>query len=92
MAFPTSFEQSNNVLSVAKDMPIEGIEPLSVWQGMQPNGFPVTVSCWKLSQEELDEIIRTKRVWVIVAGLTTFPLHVQGDAPRFERNEDDPQE
>lgn len=90
MATPCSFAESNNVLSIKEDSPIQGIEPLSVFQGPLTNDIPVTISCWKLSQEELDEINRTKRVWVIVLGLTTFPLMIDGIAPKFyERNVDE---
>lgn len=84
MAFATSFEESNNVISLREDAEIQGVEPLSVFQGPDiTSGFPVTISCWKLSAEELEEVVRTKRIWVVVLGMTTFPIHVQGDKPKF---------
>jgi hypothetical protein len=44
-------------------------------------GVPVVVSCWKVTREELDQIIATGRVWLTVCGETMPPCEVSGTRP-----------
>ncbi len=83
MAVPTSFDESNNVLG---NPPGLDCEPLSVCNTMQGE-LPVVVSCWKLTEQELEEIIRTKRVWLGVIGHTMPPAWITGNKPFEETNE-----
>lgn len=62
---PTSFSESNLVLSRPPDMTAEQCEPLSVFaDGKQ------VISCWKLTADELKEFQRTGRIWLVVFGET----------------------
>ena len=79
--FATSFAESNAVLSRPPDMTEEECDPLSVWRGVDTNGNPLVVSCWKPTAEELEEIIRTKRVWLIITGQTMPPSLLYGHSP-----------
>lgn len=86
MAFPASFEESNAVLSRPGDMDDEECSPLSIARAEQ-DGMPVVISCWKLTQEELDEINRTGRVWLGILGQTMPPAWIAGNRPfANERN------
>jgi hypothetical protein len=78
--FPSSFDESNAVLS-APDGLEEQIECLSVFRGMNDGGMPVVVSCWKPTKEELLEIAKTGRIWLICAGETQPPAILQGHSP-----------
>lgn len=76
---PASFTESNNFVRAPEGME-EDCEPLSVMQG-QVNNYPVVMSCWKLTQEELNEINKTGRVWLLVMGETMPPVKLLGIKP-----------
>lgn len=79
--FATGFDESNCVLSKPQGFTDEECSCLSVHAGNQPNGLPVVISCWKLTQQELDEINRTGRVWLGVLGQTMPPCWLLGVSP-----------
>lgn len=78
---PTSFDESNHVLDKPQDMDRADCDALSVWVGPTPQGFPVVISCWKLTKEELEEIQRTGRVWLWVFGVTMPPVALETAKP-----------
>jgi hypothetical protein len=84
MAVPASFEESNEVVSPPPG--ISEVQSLSVLRSQFANGTPCLVSCWKLSAAELEEIKRTKRVWLAVLGTGMPPCFVAGEKP-FETAE-----
>ena len=75
---PTSFDESNAVL----DRPplMADCEALSIVR-ITVNGGPCVASCWKMSAEERDEIMRTGRVWLLIAGSTMPPAALCGFKP-----------
>lgn len=81
MAIAASFDEANVVLDKPQGMSYEECEALSVWRGPTQGGNPVVVSCWKLTQEELEEINRTGRVWLMLYGETMQPAIVCGVKP-----------
>ena len=78
---PTSFDESNGVLDKPPGMTYDECEVLSVWRGESSDGVPLVVSQWKPTREELDEINRTGRVWLIVLGHTMPPASLDGNSP-----------
>lgn len=40
-----------------------------------------TISCWMLTEEDLKEILKTRRIWLRVMGQTHPPLHVDALSP-----------
>ncbi len=78
---PCSFEESDCVMSAPPGME-EAVDPLSVVMGTM-EGVPMVVSCWKPTREELDEITRTGRVWLMILGDTMPPVYLQGYKPNF---------
>lgn len=47
----------------------EAVGTLRAYQGIeQGTGWPVSISCWEASQEELNEIIQTKQIWLRIYG------------------------
>lgn len=81
---PTGFDEENGVLNPPPGMSPDECEALSVWRGPQENGTPVVISCWKPTAEELAEINRTGRVWLLVLGLTMPPIQPTGHYPFLE--------
>lgn len=80
---PIAFDEENQVL-----MPPDGTEehcaPLPVYLGNLDGVTPVCISCWKITREELEEIQRTARVYLMVMGYTMLPAAVLGKNP-FEK-------
>jgi hypothetical protein len=71
-----SFDESNTVLDPPPGVSPEDVSILSVWsfareyaRGPLEDGTPVVISCWKPTKEEMEEIVRTGRIWVMVMRL-----------------------
>jgi len=75
MAQPQNFEHANFTWDTPQGEDPAKVEPMRVWR----NGA-LSVSCWRLSAEELAEINRTGRVWLLVTGAHP-PVVVQGNDP-----------
>lgn len=41
------------------------------------------VSCWELTEEELEEVKRTRKVYLKVIGTSTFPVSIHGKLPLY---------
>lgn len=80
MGFPCSFEESNGVLGRPAAMSDDECGPLAVAHCVQ-DGYPVVVSCFKLTAEELAEVNRTGRIWLGIVGETMPPAWVSGHKP-----------
>jgi hypothetical protein len=76
----SSFDESNCILNPPEGMSPEECNVLSVCKGMIGD-MPVVISCWKCTKEELEEINRTGRVWLMIMGETMPPAHIQGIKP-----------
>ena len=78
---PASFDESNGVLDKPDGMTYDECQVLSTWRGESTDGLPLVVSCWKMTPEELAEVNRTGRVWLLVYGETMQPSVVEGCKP-----------
>lgn len=78
MAFPASFAESNAVLSRPEAVREGDCTPLSILRTETDGGIPCVISCFKVTQEELDEITRTGRIWISIMGHTMPPIAVNG--------------
>lgn len=77
MAVPCNFEESNEVIDRPEGLTEEQCGVLSVFKAVdQKTQLPCVVSCWKITQEELDEINRTGRIWLVLYGKTMPPAIV----------------
>lgn len=77
----SGFDESNHVLSRPPEMTAEECDPAQVFVGIDTGGRPIVITCWKPTREELDEIERTGRVWLILYGRTMQPAIVTGFKP-----------
>lgn len=76
-----SFEESNIVFDKPNDMTREQCNALSCFRGPTTEGDIVTISCFKCTKEELEEINKTGRVWVYHFGTYLQPHSVSGTNP-----------
>lgn len=77
---PANFNESNCVLDRPGDMSADQCDPLCVWRGAVGD-TPVVISCWKMTPDELAEITRTGRVWLMLVGHTMQPASVLSRNP-----------
>jgi hypothetical protein len=73
---PIKFKESNLKLLPPPGVSDEECGTLDCWT----NG-EIVISCWEPSEEELKEIIKTKRVWLGVQGATAPPVWLAGENP-----------
>ena len=85
--FAADFAESNDVIDKPADMDRDDCEALCVFRGTDTKGQNVTISCWKPTAAELEEINRTGRVWVWHFGNYVQPHSVGGHNP-FEEGSD----
>jgi hypothetical protein len=78
---PTAFDEENCVLDGPPGTTSAEVAPLSVWRGVQLDGTPVVISCWKVTKEELERIQKTGRIWIYVMGDTMPPILPVGFNP-----------
>lgn len=78
---PSSFSESNAVLSKPSNMTDDECSALSTFRGQDEHGHPIIVSCWKITKEELEIITKTGRVWLVVCGVSMPPVMLLGDNP-----------
>lgn len=78
---PTSFDEANDVLSAPDGISPNIVGPLNVLKTEILNGPPTVISCWKITQEEVGEIQRTGRIWLMVMGTTMPPVQLCGIKP-----------
>ena len=78
---PTSFSEANWVLDPPEDLDSETCESLSVMKAETEGGYPIIISCWKLTKEELEWINQTGRVWLTVMGETMPPVELRAACP-----------
>lgn len=73
---PTSFDESTGVLSAPKGISAKDCGPLSVYQ----NGALV-ISCWKMTQSEREEFLKTGRIWLTILGESMPPAVLTVQSP-----------
>ena len=71
---PTSFPEQNFVFTAPENMPECGNLPAFLHQGG-------VLSCWEISDEELEVIAKTKRIWVNMSTHTIPPTSISVEIP-----------
>jgi hypothetical protein len=77
---PQDFAQSNQNIDGRVPVQGAGLEPLPAYRGVT-NGTELFISCWQPTAEELSEINRTGKVWLLVFGQTHPIVHLAGECP-----------
>lgn len=83
---PTSFPEENIRLDAPSELSSEQCESLTAYQGFQEDGMPVTVTCWKFTREDLEQLHKTGRLWLVYAGHEVSPIYPTTESP-FSQNQ-----
>lgn len=97
MASPIDFPERNDILrkpadwdncsdlyihrGCDMDMPIVDKEGKQVLKNGQPYFYPLIISCWQLTEQEIHEIIRTGKVYAIFWGDSHPAFSMVGNSP-----------
>lgn len=78
MASPCEFPEQTTVVEMPPATRGDPPRKVPVLEGTTPSGWPLLVSCWELSNEEVEEIVRTRRVWLGFVGVDMAPAFIDG--------------
>lgn len=78
---PAGFSESNFVMHPPADMSPDQCEPLQVWKGDLTEGGPCVISCYKLTQDEIDHLLKGGRLWLYVIGEGMPPVALSTKHP-----------
>lgn len=79
-----NFPESNSVLGPPQGLTEEEVYSLNVWQGLNSDKIPITISCWKLTQEEIDHLLKGGRLWLHIFGGGMPPVGLTTQHPFME--------
>lgn len=80
---PAEFPEANLTLTAPEGIDEQEVAVLPAHRYRDANGRSVCLSCWELEDAELEEIVRTRRVWLHVWGRTMPPTAVTGFRPEL---------
>lgn len=75
------FPEANFTFSKPKSMTDEECLPLQVWKGNDGAGFPVIISKWSLSAEDLEEINKKGSIYLMITGTGMPPVTLMVNTP-----------
>jgi len=79
---PSNFDQANSQLLPPEGMSEDEVGTLCAYRGVyEETDEPFVVTCFKPTREELDEIEKTGRVWVIMLGESIPPISISSENP-----------
>lgn len=78
------FDGSNFKFTAPDDMP--DCNTLPVYRGPNHEGRPVIISCWKLSPEDLELIVKTGCIWLWIWGDSMPPVALDTNHPMKEED------
>lgn len=79
--YPVKFAEQNIIFERPYDMNDEECKPLPAFKGPDEHGFPVVISCWELTREEVDQVIGTGKIWSVVVCTQPSPMSLQTNSP-----------
>ena len=78
---PIEFPQCNFTFLKPEEMTDDECGSLPVCRTKDGFGYPVIVSCWQLTPEELKEIADTGKIWLPITGASMTPVRLHIDTP-----------
>lgn len=70
---PVGFEQANGTLTAAPNSVVR-VQDLPVAIVQTKEGLAAIVSCWELDDQEIEDLVKTRRLWLSVAGTGMPPI------------------
>ena len=78
---PTHFKEENFTFTKPESMDDNECGPLPVHKGEDTDGYPVIISSWQLTPEEMEEIKTTGKVWLVITGTRMPPVNIRVATP-----------
>jgi hypothetical protein len=78
---PVDFPERNFVYGKPLGWTDEQCSDLPVFKGNTTDGFPVIISCWKFSKEDLEEIQRTGKIYLSITSDGMPPVSLFTENP-----------
>ena len=73
------FEEQNHTFHKPKEMTDE--ECVSLPCCVLEHPYPQTISCWELTKEEIEQIVKTGKLWVSVFSVPPPPIAILTETP-----------
>lgn len=83
----TDFPESNFTFTRPEDMPEEDCGDLKVFRGVDEKGYPIIISHWKPTPEEIEDIKNGKGIYLNIYGKGMPPVSLQTAYP-FVKQDD----
>lgn len=84
---PIHFPESNFEFQKPANMPEDQCGNLPVFKGKTDEGYPVIISCFELSPEEIAEVQKTGKIWLHVCSHGMPPVFAGTEYPFKISNE-----
>jgi hypothetical protein len=81
---PTTFKGGNLVFTKPRGWTDEQCMDLPVFKGLNTDGIPVIISCWKFSKEDLELIKKTGEIYLSITGQGMPPVSLFTENPFSE--------
>jgi hypothetical protein len=78
---PITFPQVNVVLRRPDTMSNERCGTLPIYRGETEEGYPVSISCFSLGDEEIAKIIKEKKIWLYLYAMIHPPVALSSVDP-----------
>lgn len=78
---PIDFEGSNITLNKPDNMTDEQCLSIKAYKGLNNDGFPCFITCWKPSEEELEQLKQGYCVWLSVLSNSFAPASIYVSVP-----------
>lgn len=75
------FKEQNLVFRKPNDMTDKQCRSLPVYKGKTDEGYPIIVSCWKLSEEDLEEVKKSGLIYLSMLSEGIQPVALSVASP-----------
>lgn len=82
---PSNFDQSNIILNPLPGM--ENCDPIFAYHGVDHDGNPIFITRWKLTKNEIEQLLSGKSVYLYVWGRQFPPVSLTTENPFHDRNQ-----
>ena len=78
---PVKFEQANVLMERPPHLTAEQCADLPVCITKNTDNLPVVISCWQITEAELKQLKKTRRLYLGVMGVTMPPVFIDTESP-----------